>query len=394
VNPVRRQLLGLAGALPFAAAGPARAATQAPFAAASHEALVFARDFGAHPDMRIEWWYLTGHLDAPLPGAEAGAGAVAGASALDPGTATLGVQLTFFRIATGIGADNPSRFAARQLVLGHAALADARRGALLHDERLARTGFGVAQAATGDTHVGVDGWRLDRDPASGRYTAVVAAADYRLSITASPTQPLLLQGDKGYSLKGRDPAGRPAASSYYTEPQLQLQARLAIDGRVEQRRGRGWLDHEWSSALLPPAAAGWDWGGFNLDDGSALTFFRIRARSDDGGGQALHAYASLRSAGGAMQQFAPGQISFTPLQYWTSPRTRARYPVSQGIRIGGRAFETRPLMPDQEFDARASSGLSYWEGASTLFENGQSVGNGYLELTGYAGAAPSGLFGG
>ena len=41
---------------------------------------------------------------------------------------------------------NPSRFAPRQLLFAHAALADPRSGRLLHDQRAARAGFGLAEA--------------------------------------------------------------------------------------------------------------------------------------------------------------------------------------------------------------------------------------------------------
>jgi predicted secreted hydrolase len=50
-------------------------------------------------------------------------------------------------------------------------------------------------------------------------------------------------------------------------------------------------------------------------------------------------------------------------------------------------------MPDQELDARASSGLVYWEGASALLEQGRPIGRGYLELTGYAAPLPGLLTG-
>jgi len=66
--------------------------------------LEFPRDSGAHPDFRTEWWYVTGWLT-------------------DDQGLERGFQVTFFRVATGIGADNPSRFAPRQLILAHAALA-------------------------------------------------------------------------------------------------------------------------------------------------------------------------------------------------------------------------------------------------------------------------------
>ena len=84
-------------------------------------ALRFPRDFGSHPDTRIEWWYATGTLTA--------------------GERGYGFQVTFFRAATGIAADHPSRFAARQLVFAHAALSDLSKRRLRHDERIARSGF-------------------------------------------------------------------------------------------------------------------------------------------------------------------------------------------------------------------------------------------------------------
>ncbi|MFZ1539188.1 MAG: lipocalin-like domain-containing protein, partial [Chromatiaceae bacterium] len=74
--------------------------------------LVFPADTGAHPDYRTEWWYITGWLT-------------------DGGGAERGFQVTFFRVATGIGADNPSRFTPRQLILAHAAIADPATGHLL-----------------------------------------------------------------------------------------------------------------------------------------------------------------------------------------------------------------------------------------------------------------------
>jgi predicted secreted hydrolase len=376
VDRMRRRLVMAGATLPAAVYGAAGKPApsdpgNADFLPQAPRPLAFPRDYGAHTDTRIEWWYLTGVLGAPDH---------------DP-AAAIGLQVTFFRLSTGIAPANPSRFAAHELVLAHAAIADPARGALLHDERMARTGFGIARAAADDTDVGVDGWSMSRDPARGEYRARVNATGFTVDLTATPTQARLLQGEGGYSRKGSNAAGHPAASFYYTEPQLALRARLRVEGRDQERSGQGWLDHEWSSALLPPQAAGWDWGGYNLADGSALTVFRIRAAGGDSAGQTLHAYASLRVPGMNPALYAPAQIAFTPLQYWTSPRTRARYPVAQRIQVGSRVFESHPIMPDQEYDARNSGGIVYWEGASVLRENGQPAGRGYLELTGYSGDA-------
>ena len=321
-------------------------------------ALVFPRDHGAHPDYRIEWWYLTGWLDAtPAP---------------------VGFQVTFFRTRTDVDPANPSRFAAHQVVIAHAAIAQASLGRLLHDQRSLRAGFGIARASEKDTDVVLDRWTLARHP-GGIYSGHVPARGFDLRFNARPTQPLLLQGDSGYSRKGPKPE---QASYYYSQPQLAIDAELTLDSRTRTLHGRAWLDHEWSTTLLGPEASGWDWIGMNLEDGGALTAFQIRRQGD---GEPLYAYASLRTgANSAATTFAPDAVRFETVSRWESPRTRARYAVAQRIRVGERTFETQPLFADQELDSRATTGAVYWEGASTLLEEGRPVGRGYLEMTGYA----------
>lgn len=339
-----------------AAALPLMRANAVEYAVVTPRPLLFPRDHGAHPDYRTEWWYLTGWLDAAPP---------------------LGFQVTFFRTRTEIDPANPSRFAARQLVIAHAAIADPARGSLLKDERIARAGFGVAEASEADTDVRLDRWRLARR-ADGSYQCTLPARGFALQFSATPTQPLLLQGDGGFSRKGPQSA---QASYYYSQPQLQVQATLQHEGTTKRIAGSAWLDHEWSSTLLDADAAGWDWAGMNLDDGAALTAFQIRRRVS---GEKLYAYASLREPGSATPWlFAADEVDFTPIERWSSPRTRGVWPVAQRIRVGRRTFETEPLFADQELDSRASTGAVYWEGASRLAEGGRGVGRGYLEMTGY-----------
>ncbi|MBC8119336.1 MAG: carotenoid 1,2-hydratase [Burkholderiaceae bacterium] len=351
------------------------------YGAVSPRPLNFPRDHGAHPEYRTEWWYLTGWLDRP-------------------GKAPpLGFQVTFFRARTSIDSSNPSAFAAKQLMIAHAAIADPARGSLLHDQRLARTGFGAASFSTDDTALLLDRWQLMRSP-SGSYRSVIPARGFTLELEASPTQPLLLQGDAGYSRKGQTARH---ASYYYSQPQLSVRARLAHSAKTaaaEELTGQAWLDHEWSSTLLSDQAAGWDWIGMNLDDGSALTAFSIRPVSSPtlplGPPPArlpaplpaplaapLHAYASLRPRGAGVQTFGPDDVRFSTLAEWSSPRTQAIWPIAREIRIGRRIFTTQPLLNDQELDSRLTTGAVYWEGASRLLEDGRQVGRGYLEMTGY-----------
>jgi predicted secreted hydrolase len=347
---MKRRAFLAAAALPLARANAVEYAVVRP------RPLAFPRDHGAHPEYRTEWWYLTGWLDAAPP---------------------LGFQITFFRTRTAIDPDNPSRFAAKQLVIAHAAIADPARGSLLKDEHMARTGFGIAEASETDTDLRLDRWRFARR-ADGSYECTLPARGFTLQFTATPTQPLLLQGEGGFSRKGPQ---AEQASYYYSQPQLRVQATLQRDGTSAALAGTAWLDHEWSSTLLDPDAAGWDWVGMNLDDGAALTAFQIRRR---GSGEKLYAYASLRVAGSeAPRLHGSDEVSFETIERWTSPRTGGVWPVAQRIRVGSRTFETRPLFADQELDSRGSTGAVYWEGASQLLEGGRRVGRGYLEMTGY-----------
>ena len=325
--------------------------------------IALPRDFGAHPAFRIEWWYVTGWLQAP--------------ATAEP----YGFQITFFRTRTDVPASQPSAFAARQILFAHAALTDPVAARLRHDQRIARTGFGIAQASEDDTDVRLRDWSLRREGPVGRHayrTRVDAAAQgFAFDLQLAATQPVLLQGDGGYSRKGPDPA---QASYYLSEPQLDVSGTLAVAGRSQAVTGRAWLDHEWSEALLHPDAVGWDWIGMNLDDGGALTAFRLRRRD----GTALWAGGSLRSADGRLRTFGPDEVTFVPGRRWTSPATQARYPVEWTIATPAGRTTVRARLDAQELDSRASTGTVYWEGLADLFDAaGRRVGRGYLELTGY-----------
>ncbi len=325
--------------------------------------LAFPRDHGAHPPYRTEWWYLTGWLQR-VDGARRGQPA--------------GVQVTFFRSRTRHDAANPSRFAPTQLLLAHAALALPERGELLHSQRAARAGFGLASASEQDTALSIDGWTLERDPAD-RYHARIEDRRFALELDAAAHVPPVAQGDAGFSRKG--PLERQA-SRYYSRPQLRAHGAIGIDGARTAVEGIAWLDHEWSSEILDPAADGWDWTGLNLDDGSALVAFRIRRRD----GSVAWSYARWIDAAGAAAPGADPAVRFVPMRRWTSPRTGARYPVAMRLEFDARTITLEPLFDDQELDARASTGTIYWEGAVRAFEAGRTIGRGYLELTGYAGA--------
>ena len=345
MNPMHRRTLLLAMlSAPAAWALPPRA-------------LQFPRDFGSHPELRTEWWYITGHAQSRAR--------------------EFGFQLTFFRSRVDDTQGMQSAFAAKQLVFAHAAVTDLERRRLLHDQRIARAGFGVASASEVDTEVRLRDWSLQRSP-GGAYQARLPTGDFTLALDFTPTQPVLLQGSAGLSRKGPQPE---QASYYYSEPQLATRGRLTVQGQGFDVAGTAWLDHEWSEALMHPEAVGWDWIGMNLDDGSALTAFHLR-RAD---GSALWGGGSWRPRGGVAQSFGADTVHFDAGHRWASPRTRAAYPVQWRIDTPAGRFTVRALLDDQELDSRGSTGAVYWEGLSELLDDqGRRVGRGYLEMTGYA----------
>lgn len=349
--------IGAAGWLPLSAhALPART-------------LAFPRDHGSHPELRTEWWYITGHVQAQGQ--------------------PWGFQITFFRSRVDGTQQLQSAFAAKHLLFAHAAITDVRGQQLVHDQRIARAGFGVAQASEADTRIRLQDWTLERsdtargksDFAASRYTTHIVGSDFGLDLVFDSTQPVLLQGQQGLSRKGPD---AEQASYYYSQPQLAVSGTLQVGNKrmaVTPDTGRAWMDHEWSEALLHPDAQGWDWIGMNLHDGSALTAFRLR-RAD---GSALWAGGSWRAPGQPVQVFGAQSVAFTPMRWWTSPRSGARYPVQWQVQTPAGSFAVNALLDSQELDSSGSTGAIYWEGLSDLMgATGQPVGRGYLEMTGYA----------
>src|SRR5262249_41286984 len=176
-------------------------------------ALQFPRDTGSHPQFRNEWWYITGWLTTQ-DGAE------------------LGMQITFFRNRPRIAEEVQSRFAPQQLLFAHAALSDPKSGRLLHEQRAARAGFGLAEAEEGRTDVAIEDWSLKADGVA--YDAAVSARDFRFALRFTPTQAVLLEGERGFSRKGPQPG---QASYYYSQPHLAVSGSVFVGGAERKVSG-------------------------------------------------------------------------------------------------------------------------------------------------------------
>jgi predicted secreted hydrolase len=387
--------------------------------ARSPPGLSFPRDHGAHFEQGIEWWYVTGSLSPQA----------ANQTRQTPAKATpaepIGFQVTFFRRATGQGLSNPSRFSPRQLVFSQVALASRKHGKLIHDEAAYRLGFeNVAALDERDTRLRVLHSTMVRQ--GDRYHIDIVTERIQMSLQLQARFGPVLQGENGKSQKGagkvtKNPDG-PPFSFYYSRPQLEVSGSITRTsppsvsdpskeplGLLGNYGGTAWLDHEWSDHLLDETAAGWDWTGLNFDDGESLMAFQIRpkraqasslSRADLSYSARMPLWSEARGFdrnGKTHWSIAPGvsanqraqQVQFKVLRYWRSLRSNALYPVEMEIVLHAQGSSTkkmilRPLMDDQEIDARRSTGGFYWEGLVLVFDGERRIGQGYLELTGYA----------
>jgi len=189
----------------------------------------------------------------------------------------------------------------------------------------------------------------------------------------------VLNGEAGLDRKGPQPGN---ASYYYSLPRLATTGVLELAGRKIAVQGSAWMDREWSTSALGDDVVGWDWFGLRLSDGGSLMFYRLRR--NDGTADAFSG-GVLIDGTGRKQRLGRDDVDLTPIDYWTSPQRRTRYPIAWRLKVPSTqlALELRPYIPDQELNLS----VRYWEGAVSGDGVGPGGGhvtaNGYLELTGY-----------
>ena len=324
-----------------------------------HEARVaFPRDHGAHPDAPVEWWYYTGHLSGE-------------------GGRRYGFQLTFFRV--------------RDVHLAHFAWTDVAARRFLYGEKTHLGVPGIAEAAEGRLDVSNEDWSARAGP-DGVHRLSAEGPAGRLELRLTPAKPPVLHGENGISRKG---AGAQEFSRYVSITRLVAKGSIATGSRTEPLTGTAWFDHEWGAGVLPAGAAGWDWFALQLDDGSELMLYRMRA--SDGTASPFSSGTFVPARGAALPVAWTG-VRLTETASWTSPRSRARYPAGWRIVVSPLQLDVTvsPLVAAQELDTTASTGVTYWEGACAVrgTRAGRPVaGNAYAELTGYAGRDVPGLAG-
>lgn len=336
--------------------------------------LEFPRDHAPHPGFRTEWWYYTGNLKT-----ETGR--------------HFGYQLTFFRYQlTPFGGsaewpDPPSAWRTRQIYIGHAAVSDISAKRHLEAEKVGREGLeglgigGWVQYGP-DVTLFLPGWSAVIFPDSHKIAA--DGDDFSFTLELKPSKPPVKHGINGYSRKGSTPE---RASCYYSYSRLETSGTITINGKSLPVKGVSWMDHEFSTAPLEPGTVGWDWFSIQLADKSEFMIFLLRR--EDGGLSSASSGSYIDSLG-ALRHLDRSYFDVSVRNTWKSKKSGAVYPSAWQIKIPLLGIEVAVTsnLPDQEMHTLQSTGVTYWEGSVSAkgTKGGSPIdGQGYVELTGYAG---------
>jgi len=268
--------------------------------------------------------------------------------------------------------------------LVHAAVTDIAGGQHFYTEDVCRAALGMAgvDQTAQHTTVFLKNWSARIEADSHRLN--VKAADFSYELNFKPAKPLVLHGQRGYSRKG---STADRASCYYSFTSLQGQGTITVGGAAVAVTGSAWMDHEFSTALLEPGITGWDWFSLQLSDDTEIMVFLLNTET---GGLHPASSGTYIHTNGMARAIALDEIKVQVLDTWKSKQSRARYPARWRMQIAPLALDVRitASLPDQEMRTVGSTGVTYWEGSVSI-EGSRSKhpikGQGYVELTGYAG---------
>lgn len=299
------------------------------------------RDDAPHDDY-VEWWYYNGHVQD-----EAGA------------------QYSFHYVVFVINA-------LATHTVAHASTVDHQ--ALVHRGSQRRTPGNPSSGTVDRFDFALAGWSLSGGGGEDRLRFDIDGRrfDLRLHEAAPP----VIQGGTGLlDFKGT------GASYYYSRPRMQVSGTVTEPGQRRQVTGLAWFDHQWGDFEV--FELGWDWFALQLDDGRDIMLYRLFDPRD---GHPVLTSGTL-AEGGETIVLADGDFRIEVLDHWLSPATARRYPIAWRVLLPkqGVDLSVTPLMQDNEFDARETTYMVYWEGPVRL--GGAQSGVGYVELSGYGNSA-------
>jgi predicted secreted hydrolase len=324
----------------------------------------FPRDHYAHREFKTEWWYFTGNI-------------------FDEANRRFGFELTFFRegiIPYAQRTAQQSRFVVEDLKFAHFTVTDQSGRKFRFSQKVSRGAFGEAGFDRGDQIAWIDDWSLSIAGAAEFHLAA-AMADASVNLVLLPEKQPAVHGQNGVSMKA---AGESHASHYYSLTRLATRGSIRIGGKEYRANGVSWFDHEWATNQLAPNQVGWNWLCVQFANGTDLMLYQMRLAD---GTIDTASSGTLVAIDGGVTHLTSGDFTMKATARWQSAKTGAVYPVEWQVDVPSRElnFAVRPILQEQEL---ALQPLAYWEGAIGVtgkLRDERIDGDGYLELTGYAG---------
>jgi len=341
--------------------------------------LIFPQDHFPHPDYRIEWWYMTANLK-------------------DQQGQDWGLQWTLFRQSLSPDA-NLEGWDSDQIWMAHAAVTTPDKH--FFAQRFSRGGIDQAGVNQLTGSNGFDAWIDDWRWQSASDTLFPSTLEFnvgehKVSFELKTQDNWVLNGDDGFSQK----SAQGQASYYYSQPNITLKGTIKTQGKTTRLSGNAWLDREWSSQALAQNQKGWDWFSLHLNDGSKLMVYQLRHAAENKleddfrskEGLSTNEFTSESWISGSWID-TTGEVthlgkddiklrSISARQIKTKKSRLITLPLDWSINLPtlNRSLTIKPLY-DQQWLATS---FPYWEGVVLVTDDmNQSVGNGYMELTGY-----------
>jgi predicted secreted hydrolase len=327
------------------------------------EAIVLPRDDAAHR-APIEWWYYTGHLS-------------------DEAGNEYGFELSFFKAyappSVKLFGFLPAYVIAEKGHVAHFAITDKSSRTFEKDEKADFWAY-KGEASSSDLDVNVANWYARRNPDGVSHDIYATMGSRQLKLTLTPEKPAALHGNP----PGIQSMGPGGVSYYLSYTRMKATGELSTNCTLlgcdsSSVKGQAWHDHQWGDFDVS-SYAGWDWFSVQFEDNTELMLYLIR-KSD---GTYSDEAGSFVTADGKTIELKNEEFDVTTTgETWESETTGAIYPVQWKITVPRYGIDVmvNPVMPDQEMDTRASTGIVYWEGAVDIV--GSHEGVGYVELTNY-----------
>jgi predicted secreted hydrolase len=327
------------------------------------EAVVLPRDDGGHL-APIEWWYYTGHFS-------------------DEAGNEYGFELSFFKAyappSIRLLGFFPAYVIAEKGHVAHFAITDKSANTF---EKAERADFWAYEgdASYTDLDVKVANWYARRSPDGVSHDIYAMMGDRQLKLTLTPEKPAALHGNP----PGIQSMGPGGVSYYVSYTRMSAAGTLSVNCTFIgcddlEVTGQAWHDHQWGDFDVS-SYAGWDWLSVQFDNNTELMLYLIRqpdgTYSDEAGSFVTAEGETIELKNEDFDVLETGET-------WTSEATGAVYPIQWQVTVPRYGIDVvvDPVMPNQEMDTRASTGIVYWEGAVDV--TGSHEGVGYVELTNY-----------